>query len=102
MVKDVVDDPVKFLETLRRFRVRYILQDTLTHGDHVPIWERFQDLPATLRLSRRTFGPDDRMVVYALSAGEESDPAHVQCVEVEKGIWNVCGSSEGGREVRPE
>ena len=102
MVKNVVHDPVKFLETLHRLRVRYIVQDTLTHGDHVPIWDQFQDLPATLRLSRQAFGPDDRMVLYTLLPDEESDPAHVQCVEVEKGIWKVCGSSEGNREVHPK
>jgi hypothetical protein len=65
-------------------------------------WELLQDLPSAPRSSRQAFGPNDRMVVYTLSVDEESEPPHVQCKEVEKGIWRVNRISGGGREVRPK
>jgi hypothetical protein len=65
-------------------------------------WELLQDLPAASRLSRQPFGPNDRMVLYTLSAEEESDPPHVLCTEVEESIWRVGGSDGGSPKVRSQ
>ena len=101
-LKRAKDNPAGLIAMLQGLGVRYIIQDTLTHAGAVPGWDRLRDLPSAPVLSRQAFGPNDRMVVYTLSAEEESDPPHVQCTEVEESIWRVGGSDGGSPKVRSQ
>ena len=101
-LKRTKDDPARFIAMLRSLGGRYIVQDTLTHADVIPTWDRLRELSSAPKISRQAFGPNDRMVLYTLLPDEEAEPPHVQCVEVEKGIWKLGGSNEGSRDMRPE
>jgi len=96
------EDPGRLVAMLRGLGARYIVQDTLTHADVIPTWDRLRELPSAPKILRQAFGPNDRMVVYTLLPDGEGNPPHVQCVEVEKGIWTVGGSSGGSREMLPK
>ena len=96
------EDPGRFIAMLRSLGVRYIVQDTLTHAEVIPNWERLRDLPSAPKISRQGFGPNDRMILYTLLPDEDSVMPHVQCVEIEKGIWNVVERRGSGHEVRPK
>lgn len=87
------------------FLKKFVRKKDLLKGKenlHERFWELLQDLPSAPRLSPQAFGPKDRMVVYTLSAEEESDPPHVQCTEVEESIWRVGGSDGGSPKVRSQ
>jgi hypothetical protein len=101
-LKRMKDDPVGLVAMLHGLGVRYIIQDTLTHADAVPAWDRLRDLSSGPVLSRQVFGPNNRIVVYTLSADQGSDPPHVRCAEIDEGIWRVVRSSGGSLEVRPK
>ena len=95
-------DPAALVAMLQALGIRYIVQDTLTHADVIPTWDRLRELSSAPKISRQAFGPNDRMVLYTLLPDEEAEPPHVQCVEVEKGIWKLGGSNEGSCDMRPE
>jgi len=99
-LKGTKDDPARLIARLRGLGVRYIVQDTLTHADVIPTWDRLRELSSAPKISRQAFGPNDRMVLYTLLPEGEADRQHVQCREVEKGIWSVGGGSGGSREMR--
>ena len=101
-LKRAKDNPAGLIAMLQGLGVRYIIQDTLTHAGAVPGWDRLRDLPSAPVLSRQAFGPNDRMVVYTLSADEESDPPQVRCTEVEESIWRVGGRDGGSPKVRSQ
>jgi hypothetical protein len=101
-VKSVREDPAGFVAMLEDLGVRYIIQDTLTHADAVPPWERLRELSPAAVLSRQTFGPNDRILVYTLLAGERFEALHFQCIEIEKGAWRAGASNRKTPAVGPK
>jgi hypothetical protein len=64
VLNGTVSDPARFIGTLRAYGVRYVVQDTLTHEDFVPPWNELRQALSGEGISRRTFGPEERMVIY--------------------------------------
>jgi hypothetical protein len=91
VLNKTVSDPARFIGTLRAYGVRYVVQDTLTHKDFVPPWNELKQVLPEEGVSRRTFGPEERMVIYSLDAGGEVSGASRRCVEVEPGYWRLGG-----------
>jgi hypothetical protein len=100
-LKSTREDPGRFIAMLRSLGVRYIVQDTLTHADVMPTWDRLHELAPSPKMSRQAFGQNDRILLYTLLPDEEAEPAHAQCLEVERGIWSVDANREGRREPSP-
>jgi len=93
VLNGTVSDPARFIGTLRAYGVRYVVQDTLTHVDFVPPWNKVRQTLSGEGISRRTFGPDERMVIYSLDGGGEVSGTSRRCLEVEPGYWRL----EGGQ-----
>jgi hypothetical protein len=75
----------KFIAALTNDGVRYIIQDTETHKNSVPSWNELKQIPG---ISRKSFGLQERMVIYTLNTGDGVSDSS-RCVKNQEGIWRL-------------